>query len=172
MNLELTLTPQSDSTVTSRVTPYTFGVENGAENYPELEPLYRRHYGEMQKRLREEGIRVGDFNMRLDVYMDRWRAGSLINYVARKGRAAVGYANMYLTSSMHNREFIAKEDAIYVLPEHRNGTGRRLAKFVLADLKARGALRLDVLAQTDPRAVKLWQRLGARPVAVAMSFTL
>jgi GNAT superfamily N-acetyltransferase len=155
---------------------YTFHVENGADNYPELEPMYRRHYGEMQKRLREQGINVGDFNMRLDVYMDRWRAGNLVNYVARHigfgGREAVGYANMYLTSSMHNREFIAKEDAIYVLPEHRNGTGRKLAKFVLADLKARGALRLDVLAQTDPRAVKLWERLGARPVAVAMSFTL
>jgi GNAT superfamily N-acetyltransferase len=104
--------------------------------------------------------------------MDRWRAGNLVNYVARKGREAVGYANIYLTNSMHNQEFIAKEDAIYVLPEHRNGTGRKLAKFVLADLKARGALRLDVLAQTDPRAVKLWERLGARPVAVAMSFTL
>jgi GNAT superfamily N-acetyltransferase len=155
---------------------YTFHVENGADNYPELEPMYRRHYGEMQKRLREQGINVGDFNMRLDVYMDRWRAGNLVNYVARhtsgSGREAVGYANMYLTNSMHNHEFIAKEDAIYVLPEHRNGTGRKLAKFVLADLKARGALRLDVLAQTDPRAVKLWERLGARPVAVAMSFTL
>jgi GNAT superfamily N-acetyltransferase len=149
---------------------YTFAVENGADNLAELMPLYRAHYGEMQERLAREGISVPDFRMRLDVYLERWRAGQLINYTARKDGVAVGYGNFYLTASMHNSEFIAKEDAIYVTPWHRNGTGRRLAKFILADLRSRGVKKLDVLAQTDPRAVKLWQRLGFRPVAQAMTY--
>lgn len=150
---------------------YVFAVENGAENFPELEPMYRRHYGEMQARLKAEGIEVADFAMRTDVYFERWRAENLLNYTARKNGAAVGYGNFYLTNSMHSSEFIAKEDAIYMLPEHRNGTGKKLAQFILEDLRSRGVKRLDVLAQTDPRAVKLWQRLGFRPVAQAMTYT-
>lgn len=149
----------------------TFSIENGADNFAELEPLYRRHYGEMRDRLASEGIAVADFCMRLDVYFAYWRAGHLVNYVARLDGRAVGYANIYLTASMHNSALIAKEDAIYMHPDHRNGNGRRLAKFVLADLRRRGVTKLDVLAQTDPRAVKLWQRLGFRPVGQAMTFT-
>lgn len=150
---------------------YAFAIENGADNYPELVALYRQHYGEMAARLAGDGIAAPGFAMRLDVYLQYWRSGNLINYVARKDGAAVGYANIYLTHSMHNGAFIAKEDAIYMLPEHRNGTGRKLALFVLADLRKRGVAKLDVLAQTDPRAVKLWQRLGFRPVAQAMTYT-
>lgn len=148
---------------------YTFAIENGADNIAELKPLYQRHYGEMQARLALEGIPVGPFNMRLDVYNQRWRDGTLINYVARHDGEAVGYANIYLSNSMHSGEFIAIEDAIYMRPDHRNGTGRKLAKFALTDLKGRGVKRLDIQARTDPRAVKLWQRMGFRQSAVAMS---
>lgn len=150
---------------------YTFAVENGADNYLEIVSMYRRHYGEMQARLKAEGIVVADFAMRLNLYMERWRAGSLINYVARKDGVAVGYGNFYLTNDMHNGEFVSVEDAIYVVPEHRNGTGRHLAKFILADLKRRGVKRLNIKAVTDVRATKLWARLGFKPVATAMTYT-
>lgn len=150
---------------------YVLAVENGADNFAELHPIYRTHYGEMQARLKAEGFAMSDFNMRVDLYLQYWRSGQLINYVARNDGVAVGYANIYQTSSMHNGDFIAKEDAIYMLPAHRNGTGRELALFVLDDLRRRGMKKLDVLAQTDPRAVKLWRRLGFRPVAVAMTYT-
>lgn len=153
------------------MTGYEFSVENGADNFLEVLPLYRRHYGEMQDRLRRDGFEIGDFDMRLDVYLEYWRAGHLINYVARKDGDVVGYANIYLTSDMHNGELIAEEDAIYVLPAHRNGTGRHLTRFVLADLKSRGVKRLNVTAVTDTRAVKLWQRIGFRPVAQTMTYT-
>ena len=149
----------------------TFAVENGAENFAEIEPLYRTHYGEMQARMASQGIAVADFDMRLDVYMDYWRAGYLVNYVARKDGKPVGYCNIYITDDMHNGERIAEEDAIYVLPGHRNGTGRLLAKFVLGDLKARGVKRLKVAAVTDPRAALLWQRLGFRPSGQLMTYT-
>jgi len=150
---------------------YTFAIENGAENFEELAPIYRTHYREMQERLSGEGITVGDFAMRLDVYMERWKAGHLINYVARKDGAAVGYGNFYLTNDMHNGEFIAVEDAIYVLPAHRNGTGRKLALFVLDDLRRRGCKRLTIQAVTDPRASLLWQRIGFKPTGQVMAYT-
>jgi L-amino acid N-acyltransferase YncA len=150
---------------------YQLSIENGAENFTEIEPLYRTHYGEMQARLAKDGISVADFDMRLDVYMERWRAGHLINYIARKDGAPVGYCNIYVTNDMHNGERIAVEDAIYVLPEHRDGTGRLLAKFVLSDLEERGVKRLNVAAVTDPRAALLWQRLGFRPTGQLMTYT-
>lgn len=152
------------------MTAYTFAVEDGAANYDEILPLYRQHYAEMAERMAAIGVPVAPFAMRLDVYMAYWKAGHLVNYVARCDGVPVGYGNFYLTHSMHNGAFIAKEDAIYVLPGHRNGTGRKLAKLVLDDLRSRGVTRLDVEARTDPRATKLWQRMGFKPTAIAMSY--
>lgn len=150
---------------------YTFGIENGATNYPELEPLYRKHYAEMQQRLAEQGVAIADFNPRLDVYFAGWSAGHIVNYVIRESGTVVGYGNVYLTNDMHNCEPIAQEDTLYVLKEHRNGVGRKLVKFVLADLKSRGVKRLNVTAMTDLRVAKLWERMGFKPVAHAMSYT-
>jgi hypothetical protein len=149
---------------------YTLSIENGADNYPELVELYRTHYDEMRARLAKDGVAVGRFGMRVDVYMHYWRAGFLINYVARKDGAAVGYCNCYLTDSMHSGERIAKEDAIYMLPGHRNGTGRKLARFVLDDLRTRHVKRLDINPRTDPRAVVLWTRLGFKLTGVTMTY--
>lgn len=150
---------------------YVFAVENGAENLRELEPLYRQHYAEMQARMDALGVHVAEFKMRLDVYMRYWDSGDLKNYTARKDGEAVGYSNVYLTHSMHNCELIAQEDAIYLLPQHRNGTGRRFAQFILADLKSRGVKRLNVQALTDLRVAKLWQRMGFKHTAHAMTYT-
>lgn len=150
---------------------YAFSIENGADNYPEIEPLYRAHYGEMRARLAGAGVAVADFAPRLDIYFSYWRAGNLLNYIVRKDGAAVGYANVYLTSDMHNGELIASEDAIYLLRPHRNGTGRHLVKFILADLERRGVKRVNVQAVTDLRVAKIWERMGFRHTAHAMTYT-
>ncbi|MPZ36693.1 MAG: hypothetical protein GEU95_01300 [Rhizobiales bacterium] len=150
---------------------YAFSVENGAANFAELEPLYRQHYAEMQARLSKEGITVSDYNPRWDVYFDYWRKGHLINYVVRKNGVPAGLSNLYITHDMHNRDLIAQEDTIYLLPEHRNGTGRRFSIFILADLKRRGVKRLHVEALTDLRVAKLWQRMGFKHVAHSMTYT-
>ena len=150
---------------------YRFSIENGADNYDEIEPLYRQHYKEMQERLAGQGVPIPDFNPRLDVYFARWRAGDLVNYIARtEGGEAIGYSNIYVTHDMHNRELIAVEDTIFIRNDHRNGAGRQLSKFILADLKARGVKRLNVTAMTDLRVAKLWKRMGFRPVADAMTY--
>ena len=150
---------------------YTFAVEPGAVTLAELFPMYAQHYREMQARLEKDGIPVGPFNMRLDVYIERWIAGSLLNYVIRDEEAkAVGYANVYLTNDMHNSEFIAQEDAIYVVPEHRNGVGKKFVRFILDDLRARGVKRVNITPVTDLRVSKIWARMGFRHAAEAMTF--
>ncbi len=149
---------------------YTIGLEHGVVAHPELEPLYRRHYAEMQERLKADGIPIGDYNPRLDEYFAAMRGGWLLTFVVRFDGAAVGYSNIYLTNDMHNNEPIAQEDTIYVLPEHRNGIGRELAKHILAELQGRGVRRVSITPVTDLRVGKIWERMGFRPTAQLMTF--
>jgi len=145
-------------------------LERGDLNYQELEPLYRQHYGEMQRRLASNGVPIGDYNLRLADYFEAWSGGWLLNFVVRLDGKPIGYSNVYLTNDMHNGELIAMEDTIYILPQHRNGIGRKLAKAVLEELKRRGVKRLEITAVTDARATKLWARMGFREVATQMRY--
>lgn len=148
---------------------YSISVENGAENYAELEPLYREHYAEMQARLAEDGIEMPDYNLRLDEYVRAWNT-HLLNFVVRFDGAAVGYCNVYLTNDMHNNDLIAQEDTIFITKAHRKGIGRKLAKAVIEVLRLRGAKRFHIVAATDPRATKLWERIGFKPAGQAMIY--
>jgi len=150
---------------------YVIALENGVVAHDELMPLYRRHYGEMQARLRSDGIEVGDFNPRIDEYHKAMNAGYLLTYVVRHEGAAVGYSNIYLTNDMHNSEPIAQEDTIFIDKPHRNGIGKTLAKYILEDLRARGVKRAHITAVTDLRVAKIWQRIGFRPVAQLLTYT-
>jgi len=150
---------------------YKISLERGDLNYTELEPLYRMHYGEMQSRLKADGFDVSDYKPRLDVYFPAFAGGWLLNFVARTEEGkAVGYANVYLTSDMHNSDFIATEDLIYVHPDHRNGLGTKIVKHALEELRSRGVRRVTVNPVTDLRVAKIWRRMGFRDVAVRMTY--
>lgn len=150
---------------------YRFSLERFEQTYRELEPLYRQHYAEMQKRFKENGIEISPYNPRLDMYVKASLEGYLLNFVARTEEAdAVGYSNVYLTNDMHNGDLIAREDTIYIAPEHRNGVGRKLVQFVLEDLGQRGVKRGYVAALTDLRVAKLWNRMGFKHVAHQMVY--
>lgn len=150
---------------------YEIVIERADMNYAELAPLYRQHYAEMQARLKSEGIEIGPYRPRLDSYFPAAATGGLINYVVRFHGKPVGYSNIYVTLDMHNSEPMAQEDTIYVVPEHRNGIGKELAKFILADLKQRGCKRVLITPVTDLRVGKIWQRMGFKPIAQVMQYT-
>jgi GNAT superfamily N-acetyltransferase len=151
---------------------YAFALENFADTYAEMEPIYRRHYGEMQARLKADGVEIPPFAPRVDQYRKANEAGYMLLYIVRdvEGRA-VGHSSLYLTNDMHNGEFMAQEDTIYILPEHRNGVGKRLVRFILDDLKRLGVKRVMITPVTDLRVGKIWQRMGFRPVAQVMTYT-
>lgn len=153
------------------MTDYAIALENGAQNLPEMFPLYATHYREMRERLKADGIEISPFNPQIDAYVAQWEAGTLLNYAVRLDGAVVGYSNVYLARDMHNSDLIAQEDTVFILKEHRNGIGRKLVQFVLADLEARGVVRLHITAMTDLRAVPLWKRMGFKPAATAMIYT-
>lgn len=151
---------------------YTFTLESFADTYPEMQAIYRQHYCEMEKRLRAEGVDIPPFAPRVEQYRKANAAGYMLLYVVRDedGRA-VGHSSIYLTNDMHNGEFIAQEDTIYILPDHRNGVGRKLVRAILADLKQRGVKRVIITPVTDLRVGKIWQRMGFKPIAQVMTYS-
>lgn len=150
---------------------YAFTIENFADNYPEIEPLYRQHYQEMADRLATEGVQIATYSPRLDEYYKAANGGWLLNIIARLDGEAIGYTNVYITNDMHNGERIAQEDTVFITKAHRNGVGRRLVKFALEELRQRGVRRLLVTAVTDTRAVPLWRRMGFKEIATQMFYT-
>lgn len=149
---------------------YVIALESGVTAHDELWPLYCEHYAEMAARMKADGVDIAPFNPRLDQYFAAMKAGYLLTFVVRFGRTVVGYSNIYLTNDMHNSELIAQEDTIFITKAHRNGLGKRLAKFILADLAGRGVKRVNITAMTDLRVAKVWQRIGFKPMATAMTY--
>lgn len=148
---------------------YTIALESFDASYEELEPLYRKHYAEMQARLSLEGVPTADYNPRLDEYSKASVGGWLLTFVLRCEGKAVGYSNIYITNDMHNGERIAQEDTIYVLQEHRRFAGRMLIKAVHAELRVRQVKRFNVSTMTDLRVSKLLQRMGYKHTAHNMT---
>lgn len=149
---------------------YSIALEHGVERHDELLPLYREHYAEMKARLEADGIPVSDFNPRLDEYFAAMNAGYLLTFVVRHEGRAVGYSNIYLTNDMHNQDLIAQEDTIFITKPHRNGIGRKLALFILDELRGRGVKRAIISPVTDLRVEKIWARMGFKPLAQLMVY--
>lgn len=149
---------------------YTMAREDFEMTYLEIEPLYRQHYAEMCARLEEAGQECSPYNPRLDEYVKACRGGYLHTFILRFDGKAVGYINVYTTNDMHNRDFIAREDTVFVVKEHRKGIGRKFIQFGLDRLREMGVKRLGVAAMTDLRVEKLWRRMGFKPVAVQMVY--
>ena len=153
--------------MTYAVTQRTF-----EDTYLALEPLYRRHYAEMRERMAGLGVETSAYNPRLDEYVRASRGGYLLTFVLESDGTPVGYCNAYITNDMHNRDLIAREDAIYVVPEHRHGAGRMLVGEVHKELKARGVLRIDITTSTDLRVAKWLERQGYKHTAHCMTIDL
>lgn len=152
------------------MTGYLFATEMLPDIYLEMEPLARAHYQEYADRLESVGVIVSPYNPRLDEYFKAARAGYLKTFTARLDGELCGYANVYLTSDMHNRDFIAQEDVLYVAQKHRGGLGRKLVSYGIDELRKLGVKRLSVSAVTDVRVAVLWRRMGFKDVAAQMVF--
>lgn len=159
------------SSYTGDHSEYTITQEKLRDVYDELEPLFRAHYAEYEKRHADEGIMVSPFNPRLDQYFSANDSGWLLLFVLRCEEKAVGHATMYVTNDMHNGDLIASEDTIYASKDHRNGAGRKLMLAMMEHLRSIGVKRGYVAAVTDLRVEKIWKRMGFKPLATQMVYT-
>lgn len=149
---------------------YVIATEHLPTVYGELEPLFREHYQEMTARLEGAGVKVSPYNPRLDEYFKASDGGWLKTFVVRKDGAPVGYANIYVTQDMHNKDMMAQEDLLFIQKTHRNGVGKKLVRYGLSELKKLGVKRLLVSAMTDLRVIPLWRRMGFKEVATQMIY--
>ena len=151
---------------------YTVRMVRLAEWLERLDPIFRQHYGEMWERMAGIGVKMSPYNPRVDKYLEANDGGWLLVFVLECDGKPVGYCNVYITNDMHNQDLIAQEDTIYVLPEHRQGSGRLLARAVHEELKKRGVLRMHVTTSTNMRVWKWLQRLGYIDTAHQMTINL
>jgi hypothetical protein len=95
----------------------TFQVERIADIQADIEPLHQAHYFETE--LHRHGLAL---DMDYAVLNEHERAGRLIQFTARDGDGKlVGNIRMYLYTSVHTQTLAAKEDVIFMLPQHRKG---------------------------------------------------
>lgn len=152
----------------SHLDDYAFAVEKLSATFPEIKSIYAAHHKEMNERLERDGFLTAPFNLNERMFFGYNDAGSLLHCTARHKGKAVGYANFYIVKTIHEQELISKDDAIYVVPAHRNGVGKKLVEFAVRELKARGAKKIFISSTTDKRASKLWERMGFRELNTIM----
>jgi len=149
---------------------YTMHIERFDKTYPEMEPLYRQHFAEMRERKAAFGIKIDDYDLDTEGYFAYAASGQLISYVARCDGAPVGYALIYYARDHRTGEIIATEDALFVMPDHRNGIGRKLIMFVLAELRKTNVKRLQTTVAGDRRVASLLARMGFKNTAIEMTY--
>jgi GNAT superfamily N-acetyltransferase len=149
---------------------YAFHMVNVRDWYEALEPLFKRHYLEMQTRLAADGVTIGDYNPRLETYFQAADRGEYKVFIVLENETLIGYCSLWVSEDMHNSQLIAQEDALYIVPERRKGAGRPLVKFILSYLESIGVVRATITPVTDLRVGKMWARLGFKPVAELMTY--
>lgn len=131
--------------------------EDWAERLEELKALFPVHWME---------VALYKDRMPLDPqwreYDRLYRNGQLLLMTARADGRLVGYLILLLGGAMHyDSTLTAKMDAIWVAPDHRDGTaGRRLLTATRAELERRG-VKLWWMGSKDHKPIgKLYEALG------------
>ena len=151
---------------------YTIEREPSRSALNDLMPLFLAHHEEMADNLAEIGIPVFAFNPDVERYAYAEECGLFACYVVRFNGDAVGYMNVKIGADTRTGVMMAQEDALYITPDHRRGIGLKLVRHVIEELKHLGVKRLFVSSVTDPRADKLWKRIGFKPMAMQMAYDM
>lgn len=127
----------------------------------ELHPLHAAHWRET------EGYRHGlTMNPQYATWQELNRAGRFIVFTVRCNGELVGNCTLHLYESTHTGTMAAKEDTLFVRPDHRRGrVGFRFVQYVIARLTEIGAKELTVTAKVGTRSERFFERIGMRFVA-------
>lgn len=130
---------------------------------PELHPLHELHWQET------EGHRHGlEMNPDYDGMAFKAAMGELVQFTLRFGPEAVlvGQLRMYLGQSMHTQTLLAREDTLFIHPDHRGGMlGMHLLRYAEAALRQIGVREIHADSKLLNKADVLMRRMKYRPVA-------
>ena len=140
----------------------TFAIEKLAPIWPQILTLASAHWHET------EGYRHGQ-----EFAPDAYRyfqfneipgAGNLAYYTmftARYGEQLVGYAGMFITTSLHTQKVLAVEDTWFLLPEYRKGRNAiAFYKYVEAECEKAGVVEIGMTAKLTNGAGRILEYLG------------
>lgn len=142
----------------------TLQAERLADVIPELHVLHEAHWAETERH--RHGLAL---DLDYDAMLADERAGTLVQFTARKAGQLVGNLRVYIRSSRHTQTRFAFEDTLYLLPEHRGGrTAIRLIEFAERAMASIGVFEFRATAKLLNRTADLMQHLGYKPVATEL----
>ena len=106
---------------------YIIGHERQHEIVSDIDPVYRKHYEETEAVY----LPNAKFDPAYPSYEALEKAGTFILFTVREGSTLVGYLQYHVYRDMHAQDAMtAREDAFYLLPEHRgSGISPKLLAF-------------------------------------------
>lgn len=143
----------------------TFEVEPLQSAWPEIMRLSAEHWMETEAYRHGQG-----FKPLYSRYAEFAACDWMFVVMVRDGGAAVGYAIIYVTPSMHTQVLVATEDTFFLLPAYRGkGLASDFVRFVEAECIRRGAREIMFTAKAVNHVGKILEHLDYRPVAVQYS---
>lgn len=140
---------------------YRIAVESFRGIEDELHGLHVRHWAETEKH--RHGLPL---NPDYGAMCADERAGRLVQFTVRLGAELVGNLRMNLGTSRHSGTLFAREDTLYIAPEHRGGMlAVHLLRYAESALRALGVREIRADSKVINRADVLMRRMGYEHVA-------
>jgi hypothetical protein len=136
---------------------YTYSAESLESVLAEIFPIHQEHWKET------EGYRHDiPLSPNYEAMIQRERSGSFILMTVRdKDQRLVGNCMMYLAKSTHTQKWVADEDTIFILKEHRLGrVGIKFIKYVERVLKGMSVTEIRVTVKNVNRVGDLLKNMG------------
>lgn len=156
---------------------YTFHAEDFPDVLPELLAMHAQHFAETDRYAGKP------FHPDYQAMAADWRRGAMVQFTVRDDTWAVaGNLRMYLANSRHTGERVAREDTLYLLPEHRRGAlAARFLTYCEGALRQLGVQSITIDVRLPKPAAdgkperglgRLMERRGYRRVGEVYTFDL
>ena len=135
----------------------TFHVEQWAEFYPDVKPIFPLHWKELALHQEEIPLSIDEAK-----YEALDKGGILLIITARDSGELVGYYLWFLMPHLHYCASgpMGLTDMYFVLPEYRKGVGARLFIFSEIELRKRGVVKAITSCKAHSDHSALFDRLG------------
>lgn len=127
----------------------------------ELRPLDHGFWSETEVTRRDEAPII-DYEHRKAMS----RLGRFVVFTVRQRGVLVGMFTVHIEEAARTAALVARDDALYVLPEHRGGRlALRIVQYAIERLAGIGVTDLVFNVQIGTRSERLAEHIGMRPIS-------